>query len=620
NDSGEATNSSHAGLIRNFKDKICKFINNDQDCPAASAQSTQRMAFAAAAAVPSSRLNITVRGRITPYLVDPELSAMGINPVNQSREDNIPEGTFALDGSLASLNLLNLPEGVYSLSLQGDRTEEYEVSFAYSDADGPQRLQWNGFHQGGTETVLFSIGGTGNNKLQVLRTPLPPANLQAWAYQSNGLKTRLTWEASATAVSYRIYTRRLDMPTFSFSGTAATPGYDTPDEWADDGVKIQRLYAVTAIDDKGNESFMSVFATNDDRDHDNLADADEAAFGGNPDVADTDEDGLNDGAERIRGTSLTKPDTDDDGHSDAVEMQSGSDPLDKDSVPNLPPPANQAPVANAGSNQNVYTDKLVSLNGTASNDPDNGPSPLTYAWTQTSGPSTTLTGPTSATPSFTTSQSGSYQFQLIVNDGLASSAPASVTITVAVAPPNLAPIANAGSDRTVVVGEAVNMNGSASIDPDNAPSPLTYDWRQTAGPAVTLTNPTSASPSFTPTQAGSYTFSLVVSDGQDSSLPSTVTFLAQINYWLDLKVFEHGGIAVNAPTGMVCSGVCRSRYVDGSTVTLTAMPPAGYFFAGWSGACHTANPVCTVSITADTKVNASFYKPRKSAWKRAILP
>jgi hypothetical protein len=608
----KTVDASHSSLIAYYKNNICSFINGDKGCSVLATNSVQRALATTAIQSVSSSFNLSIRGRLTPYLVDPQTRAMGINPTNQTREDNIPDATFDLSEKVANLNLVNLAEGVYSLSLQGDRTEEYELSFAYSDADGPQQQRWDSFHHGGTETVLFSIGATEPGKLQVLRTPLPPDNLQAWAYQSNGLKTRLTWDASATAVSYRIYTRRFDMPTFSFSGTAATPSYDTPDEWAVDGVKIQRLYAVTAIDDKGNESFMSVFATNDDRDHDNLADADEAAFGGNPDVADTDGDGLNDGAERVRGTSLTKPDTDDDGYSDAVEVQSGSDPLDKDSVPN------QFPVANAGSNQNGYTGKLVTLNGIASYDPDNFPAPLTYAWTQTSGPTVALTGAATATPSFTPTQSGTYLFRLVVSDGRASSAPASVTITVI--SPNIAPIANAGMDRTIIVGKPVTLNGSASMDPDNSSSPLTYDWRQTAGPAVTLTNPTSTMPNFTPMQAGLYTFSLMVSDGQDFSLPATVTFLAQINYWLDLKAFEHGVFAVNAPSGTVCSGICRTSYVDVSTVTLTAKPEAGYFFAGWSGACHTANPICTVSINADTQVSAIFYKPRKSAWKRAILP
>jgi Right handed beta helix region len=98
-------------------------------------------------------------------------------------------------------------------------------------------------------------------------------------------------------------------------------------------------------------------------------------------------------------------------------------------------PPNQPPVANAGSNQTVTVGTPVTLNGTGSFDPDNGPSPLTFSWTQTSGPAVTLTGANTATPSFTPTVVGTYVFSLVVNDGAAVSAPASVTITVVAPPP-----------------------------------------------------------------------------------------------------------------------------------------------------------------------------------------
>ena len=81
---------------------------------------------------------------------------------------------------------------------------------------------------------------------------------------------------------------------------------------------------------------------------------------------------------------------------------------------------NQTPVANAGPDQNVGVNATVNLNGTGSSDPDSSPSPLTYAWTQLSGPAATITNPSSASASFVAASAGTYVFQLQVSDGAAS--------------------------------------------------------------------------------------------------------------------------------------------------------------------------------------------------------
>jgi hypothetical protein len=90
----------------------------------------------------------------------------------------------------------------------------------------------------------------------------------------------------------------------------------------------------------------------------------------------------------------------------------------------------QPPVANAGPNQTVSTGTLVMLNGNGSFDPNTPPLPVSFLWTQTAGPAVTLTGATTATPSFTPTQAGTYVFGLVVNNGVANSAAVSVTITV----------------------------------------------------------------------------------------------------------------------------------------------------------------------------------------------
>ena len=73
----------------------------------------------------------------------------------------------------------------------------------------------------------------------------------------------------------------------------------------------------------------------------------------------------------------------------------------------------------------------------------------------------------------------------------------------------------------------VTLNGSGSSDPDTG-DVLTYAWSQTAGPAVTLSSATAASPTFTaPLVTGdtTLTFRLIVNDGTVASPPSTVNVL-----------------------------------------------------------------------------------------------
>jgi len=92
---------------------------------------------------------------------------------------------------------------------------------------------------------------------------------------------------------------------------------------------------------------------------------------------------------------------------------------------------NARPVAHAGADQIVDEGAEVTLDGSASSDPDNDT--LTYSWAQTSGPAVTLSATDVADPAFTApevEQDTEIRLVLTVSDGQFTSVPDEVTIFV----------------------------------------------------------------------------------------------------------------------------------------------------------------------------------------------
>jgi preprotein translocase subunit SecF len=187
--------------------------------------------------------------------------------------------------------------------------------------------------------------------------------------------------------------------------------------------------------------------------------------------------------------------------------------------------ANADPIANAGPNQNVTVGSPVTLDGTNSSDANRDQ--LTYRWVMMSKPTgstAVLTNPTSAKPTFTADLVGSYVASLIVNDGRVDSTTVATTVTASVA--NAAPVANAGTNQSVVLG-TVTLDGSASSDANS--DALTYKWtllNKPSSSAATLSSATSAKPTFSADIAGVYVFSLQVNDGKIDSAVVTVSVTA----------------------------------------------------------------------------------------------
>ncbi|MBK9120783.1 MAG: hypothetical protein IPM18_14485 [Phycisphaerales bacterium] len=197
-----------------------------------------------------------------------------------------------------------------------------------------------------------------------------------------------------------------------------------------------------------------------------------------------------------------------------VRVSYGSETL-TDTVTVLIHADNDAPTADAGPDLVVNERELVRLHGQG-NDPEG--QELTYEWVQTGGPEVTLSDPHAPDPTFTAPEgltNTEITFELRISDGTHVS---SDTVTITVHAENDAPTAHAGPDLVVHEREPVQLLGHGS-DPEGVE--LTYEWIQTGGPNVQLSDPHAAQPTFIAPEGypdAALTFELRVSDGTNLSI------------------------------------------------------------------------------------------------------
>ena len=236
---------------------------------------------------------------------------------------------------------------------------------------------------------------------------------------------------------------------------------------------------------------------------------------------------------------------------------------------------NTTPTANAGLGQSVFKGELVSLDGSASSDPDGDD--ITYVWAITDKPEGSLaelTNSETSTPSFVADVKGEYTVSLIVNDGLQDSEADTVSVTVE----NRRPVAVISGTSEGFVGDMISVSAVGSSDLDG--DALTYSWtlQTPEGSTSTLSDNTELAPMFAADTAGTFTLSLVVFDGTEASEPDS--FSVQVEGGNRAPVLANIGTQ-SVPLGKSLSLGLSASDVDGDPLSFFVNPvplPAGAAF------------------------------------------
>lgn len=265
------------------------------------------------------------------------------------------------------------------------------------------------------------------------------------------------------------------------------------------------------------------------------------------------------------------------------------------------------PIANAGADQSVNEALVVTLNGSASRDPDGDP--LTFAWTQIGGTGVVLSNATAVQPTFTSPNVGfggeTLSFSLTVT---ANGATSTDQVDIRVVNVNHPPVADADDDQSIVEGSAVSLSGTDSYDVDS--DPITYSWVQVRGPAVTLNDASSATPSFmapigggggAPGVVATLVFQLTVSDALVVSEDTVTVEVTNVNNdpiaeaETDKTVSEKGAVQLNGSS---------SSDPDSDTLTYAWLQTAGPAVTLYNE--HTAVPYFTAPFVSPGGADLTF--------------
>ncbi len=181
-----------------------------------------------------------------------------------------------------------------------------------------------------------------------------------------------------------------------------------------------------------------------------------------------------------------------------------------------PTVVNSRPLIDAGGDRSVTLPGSLTLVAQVSDDGLPTTGVLRVQWEQVSGPATAVfDSPLVASSIVRFPSPGPYVLRARASDGaLDATDEVRVTVSPAPAPPNTAPLVDAGPDGSVTLPAAITLAATVTDDGRPVPAHTVVTWSQRSGPGVaTIAGPGSASTTAITTVPGTYVFRVSADDG-----------------------------------------------------------------------------------------------------------